>query len=132
MARTDSRTPKTRLISLSYRSIALGIFWLWDLWNQAAWPKYGLKISVRQAFAFWVQHVRADEPLAGDLECEPLKLEIFILTDGGNLLFWVVLVDQVLDDRKRPPVSRVPGERALDAGVKPILTRLQSRRSCDQ
>ena len=41
-ARTDSKTPKTRLISLSYRSTVLGTFSLWNFWNRAAWPKYGL------------------------------------------------------------------------------------------
>ena len=44
-ARTDSKTPKTRFISLSYRSTALGIFSLWNFWNHAAWPKYGLYVD---------------------------------------------------------------------------------------
>lgn len=86
--------------------MALGIFSLWDFWNHAAWPKYGLENPVRQAYVFWNWQTRTDEPLAGGLEGEPLKFEVLGLADRRDLVLGIVLVDQVMDDREGFPVLR--------------------------
>ena len=109
-ARAASKTPKTRFISLSYRSTALGIFSLWNFWNHAAWPKYGLCVAFCHSLVLLIQGTREDEPLARNLEREPLKLEILVFADGGDLVFRIVLSGQVLDDRERFPMLCIPSE----------------------
>lgn len=81
---------------------------------------------------FYVLEKWAGEPLAGDLERVPLKLEVFVLARRRDLVFWIVLVDQVLDDREGFPVPCVPGEWTLDEVRKPKLTKSQSHCSYGQ
>ena len=91
--KTLSRTPNTRLISLLYLSTALGNFSGWNFWNHADCPKYGLDGRLRDMLnAQW----RKYEPLTGNLEGDPLELDVLIQTGAGEFVVFVVLVDQVL------------------------------------
>ena len=98
--RTESSTPNTRLISLLYLSTALGIVSGWSFWNHDDCPKYGLGGQLRDVkFCRRIKYA----PLTRDLEGEPLEFNVFLLTDAGEFVILVVLVDQVLQDREGLP-----------------------------
>lgn len=59
-------------------------------------------------------------PLAGDLEGEPLELGILVQAGAGQLVFLVVLVDQVLQDRESlPTFPLVVDARRVDSEHQP-------------
>lgn len=90
--RTDYKIPKTCLILLLYCSIVLRIFSLWN--SETMQPKYGLcKVFMCRAFTFWNQETGKDKPLAKDLKHKQLKLEALVLTNRGDIMLQIILID---------------------------------------
>ena len=45
------------------------------------------------AFTFWNQETGKDKPLAKDLKHKQLKLEALVLTNRGDIVLQIILID---------------------------------------